>query len=676
MGASAARSLGQIGPYELLRKLATGGMSEIYEARRAGPHGFSKRIALKSILPQLLTDPELVGMFIDEARLCAQLSHPNIVQVFDFGEADGQLYMAMELVDGTTCAQLVREVATRKETVPVDLTLFIGLAIARGLEHAHEARDESGRLLRLIHRDVSPGNVLISRSGAIKLGDFGIARAASLERRTEQGQLKGKLGYMSPEQVLGRELDEKTDQFSAGIILAEMLIGRPLFGGGRDIDILVRIRDADLSRLAKHGAHIPEDVRAILLRALSRRSEDRFPTTRAFVEAIENVMRRAGLAVRPASLASYLERLGLVRSFGAAGPSNESDRTRPGPALARTEPREPPSVRPYMPLPASFFRIAEPEPHEPRNPRFRVMLPSGETGPMPIADIARLFAMGRIDGTTMIAEEHRPFRPAAEIAELERLCASAELRWGEPSPQSPVEHFSIDRREWPARLVELMLARKTGLLSVHRGSQRKRVHFVDGVPESVASSQASELLGSLLIAAGTVSPDTVERAMALSLRHGSRLGDALVGLGELRPVALGRALVIQRRRSFVELLSWRDGAASFYHGVLCYEEETLPELVPPLDLVAQGIAEGYSAEELAGLMEPLFEATIAPVLRAPIGLGSLRLSGPMVAVIEGIDEPRRCGAIIERAVRKGVATIEEAHRALFLGLSMKMLVVR
>lgn len=649
-------------------------MSEIYEARRAGPHGFSKRIALKRILPQLLADPELVGMFIDEARLCAQLSHPNVVQVFDFGEADGQLYMAMELVDGTTCARLVREVAVRRKTVPVGLTLFIGLAIARGLEHAHEARDEDGKPLRLIHRDVSPGNVLISRSGAIKLGDFGIASAAFFERRTEEGQLKGKLGYMSPEQVLGRELDERTDQFSTGIILAEMLIGRPLFGGGREIDILVRIRDADLSRLAKYGAHIPDDVRAILLRALSRRSDDRFPTTRAFVEAIENVMRRAGLGVRPATLATYLEQLGLVDGFASNARSQEVERASLRPALARTEPREPSHTRPYAFLPASFFRVAEPEQHQARRQTwYRVMLPSGEVGPIPLAEVARLFATGCIDGASSVAEEHRPFRPARELSQLERLCISAELRWGEPSTEGAVERFAIDRREWPARLVELMLARRTGLLSVRRGAQRKRIHFVDGVPESAASTQPSELLGSLLIAAGTVPSGAVEQAVTLSLRHGSRIGDALVGLGALRPVALGRALVIQLRRSVVELLSWREGEVSFYDGVRCPEEETLPELVPPLDLVAQGIAEGYAAAEIASLLEPLLEATIAPVHRAPIGLASLRLSGPMTAVIERIEGPGRGAEIVERAVREGVATLEEAQRALFLGLSMKML---
>lgn len=676
MGAYAVSSLGFLGPYELVRRLATGGMSEIYEARRAGPHGFSKRIALKRILPHLLTDPELVRMFIDEARLCAQLSHPNIVQVFDFGEEHGQLYMAMELVDGTTCAHLVREVATRRETVPVGLTLYIGLAIARALEHAHEARDEQGKPLRLIHRDVSPGNVLISRSGAVKLGDFGIARAAFRERRTEQGQVKGKLGYMSPEQVLGRELDERTDQFSAAIIMAEMLIGRPLFDGGRDIEILLRIRDADLSRLAKYGAHIPEDVRAVLLRALSRRPEDRFPTTRAFVEAIENVMRRAGIVLRPATLAAYLDRLGLVKGI-APSALPDGERGRMGPALARTEPREPPSARPYAFIPASFYQVAEPQEDKPQQTWFRVMLPAGELSPIPVGELAKLFATGAIDGSTMIAQRHGPYRPAREFAQLDRLLNAAKVRWGEPVPIGSVERYTISRREWPARLVELMLERRTGLLSVRRGRRRKRVYFVEGVPESVASSQPNELLGSLLVAAGTVTPGVVENAVTLSVKHGSRLGDVLVGMGALRPVALGRALVTQLRRSIVELLSWPEGASvTFFEGVRCYEEETLPELFPPLGLVAQGIAEGYPSAEIASLLEPWLESDIVPVHRAPIGLGSLRIPGPMASVIEGIDGPRRCAEILADVVRNGIATEEEAQRAIFLGLSMKMLTVR
>ena len=168
----------RLGPYELLQKLATGGMAEIYVARREGPHGFSKRIALKRILPQLAADPEFVAMFIDEARLCAQLTHPNLVQVFDFGEEAGELYMAMELVEGTTAAKVARAAAARGEPVPTEVALQIALSVGRGLAHAHEASDDEGRPLGLIHRDVSPGNILISGSGNAEIAQFHRSRAA------------------------------------------------------------------------------------------------------------------------------------------------------------------------------------------------------------------------------------------------------------------------------------------------------------------------------------------------------------------------------------------------------------------------------------------------------------------------------------------------------------------
>jgi serine/threonine protein kinase len=188
----------RLGPYELLRRLATGGMAEVYLARRAGPHGFQKLVAVKRILPQFASDNDFVAMFVDEARVCARLGHPNIVQVFDFGEHDGELYMAMEYVDGTTGARLIRAAAGRGDEIPLDVALHVALSVLRALEYAHNARDEDGKPLDLVHRDVSPGNVLIDRSGAVKLTDFGIARAAEIERRTDAGQLKGKLGYMYP----------------------------------------------------------------------------------------------------------------------------------------------------------------------------------------------------------------------------------------------------------------------------------------------------------------------------------------------------------------------------------------------------------------------------------------------------------------------------------------------
>src|SRR5271165_2792447 len=313
----------RLGPYELLRRLATGGMAEVYLARRAGPHGFQKLVALKRILPQFARDPDFVAMFVDEARVCARLAHPNIVQVFDFGEQDGELYMAMEYVDGTTVARLVRAAAGQGEELSLEVCLHITLSILHALDYAHNARDDEGKLLELVHRDVSPGNVLIDRTGAVKLTDFGIARAAEIERRTDAGQLKGKLGYMSPEQVVGRELDARSDIFTLGIVLAEMLILRPLFSGGKELDVLLRIRDADLTAIDRATGRVPDDVRSVLFRALSRDPALRWPTAAAFADALEDVMRRRRLQVGPSRLATLIEKLGLVAGLDGEPDSDE-----------------------------------------------------------------------------------------------------------------------------------------------------------------------------------------------------------------------------------------------------------------------------------------------------------------------------------------------------------------
>ena len=182
-------------------------MAEVYVAQRAGPRGFAKRFAVKRILPELSQDARFVAMFCDEARICAALCHPNIVQVVDFGEANGELFMAMEFVDGVSLARLLRSVSARRERFPRAIALHIAHEVLRGLAFAHEAQDEHGRPLGIVHRDVSPGNVLIGRAGDVKLGDFGIVRSEFVDRRTYPGELKGKVGYMSPEQVMGTDVD-------------------------------------------------------------------------------------------------------------------------------------------------------------------------------------------------------------------------------------------------------------------------------------------------------------------------------------------------------------------------------------------------------------------------------------------------------------------------------------
>ena len=228
-------------------------MAEVFVATRPGPHGFNKRFAVKRILPELARDARFVAMFCDEARICAGLSHPNIVQVVDFGESDGEVFMALEYVDGVSLARLLRAVAAARRRFPVPVALFIAHEVLRALDFAHSAYDEQGRSLGIVHRDVSPGNVLIGRAGEVKLGDFGILLSAFVDRRTYPGELKGKVGYMSPEQAMGGAVDRRSDLFALGIVLAEMLLARPLFSGQK------RVRDPDEDSPGRHQE--PRQVR-------------------------------------------------------------------------------------------------------------------------------------------------------------------------------------------------------------------------------------------------------------------------------------------------------------------------------------------------------------------------------------------------------------------------------
>jgi serine/threonine protein kinase len=303
-----------LGPYELGERLGLGGMAEVFVAYRGGPHGFAKKVALKRILPELAQDPRFVAMFCDEARISAPLCHPNIVQVIDFGESQGELFMAMEYVEGVSLAKLLRYVSGRRERFPLGAALFIAHEVLSGLSFAHSACDENGNPLHIVHRDVSPGNVLIGRAGDVKLADFGIVRSAYVDRRTYPGELKGKVGYMSPEQVMGVEVDPRSDLFTVGIILSEMLIARPLFSGQNEFDILTKIYEADISAIERYGADLSPSVRDVLRQALAKAPTDRFESARDFADALRRLAHVAQIAMDDSELVPWLSALGVLPS--------------------------------------------------------------------------------------------------------------------------------------------------------------------------------------------------------------------------------------------------------------------------------------------------------------------------------------------------------------------------
>jgi eukaryotic-like serine/threonine-protein kinase len=661
----------RLGPYELLRRIATGGMAEVYLARRGGPHGFKKIVAVKRILPQYARDPDFVAMFVDEARVCARLGHPNIVQVFDFGEQDGELYMAMEYVDGTTGARLIRAAASRGEDVSLDVCLHITLSVLRALECAHGARDDNGKPLALVHRDVSPGNVLIDRSGAVKLTDFGIARAAEIERRTDAGQLKGKLGYMSPEQVVGRELDARSDLFTVGIVLAEMLILRPLFSGGKELDVLMRIRDADVSPIDRTSTKVPDDVRSALFKALARDPNLRWPNAAAFAEAIEDIVRRRRLQVGPSKLAAFVEKLGLV-----AGPDVEEETRETGAPTAQIESDT--SLRIVVP-----DELRDPEPSRPSVPPseprsvsptiYRVQREDGMiVGPLALPRLIEMFATGEVGGRCSIARENARFKPATAYPELARFMSSPALKWDADLPADAIDRGVLDPARLPTRLFHLAVRRETGALVLRDGTRKKRIFFVEGSPECVTSTEKRELLGEFLIHRGQVLRMELEMALAMLPRFGGRLGDALVGIGVLRPIELFRAVHDQTQERLLETFRMKKGEIAFARSVRS-QEETFPLGVDTYELIGRGIRHGYSYEELQSMLSPCHEEVLEPVSAPPVRLEMFRLPDPEAQVIEAVTGKTTLGKLVAQLTADGRADPEEIFRAVFLGLACELL---
>jgi serine/threonine-protein kinase len=661
----------RLGPYELIERIATGGMAEVYLSRRAGPHGFQKVVAVKRILPQLAMDPDFVAMFIDEARVCARLAHPNIVQVFDFGEHDDELYMAMEYVDGTTAARLVRAAASRGEEVPLEAALYIALSVLRGLDYAHNARDDEGRPLDLVHRDVSPGNVLIDRSGAVKLTDFGIARAAEIERRTDAGQLKGKLGYMSPEQVVGKELDARSDLFTTAIVLAELVMLRPLFSGPNEIEVLMRIRDADLTVIDRAGSRVPDDVKTILMRAMARDRAHRYPTAAAFAEALEEVLRRRRLHVGPGKIANWIERLGLTTSSrGEAEESLRNTGTTANVAIGSVPPAATTIPPPGASTPLATASGAPSNPNEARDVApaiYRAKMPGGPTfGPLSYPRLVELFVTGGIDHRALVSRETSPFRDAASYADLSRFVQSPAFRWDEGVFTAQNEVTLVDRILLPTHLFRLALRRETGALYLRDGAKRKKIYVVEGVPEFVVSSEKAELFGEHLIAGGQVLRMEVEMALAMLPRFGGRLGEALCGLGVLRPIELFRAVQRQMQVRYREVFRWRRGEFAFVRGARSHEE-TFPLGIDSFELVLQGVREAYLLVELEAMLAPLIDDPLEPVVPLPVRIEAFRFSDAEENVIKSI-QPGSTITSVTVASRR-FATKEESYRALLCALS-------
>ncbi len=312
-----------IGRYEILERLGEGGMGEVFLARTRGVQGFEKPVVVKRLLPKLAHSPKLVALFVAEAKLAARLQHRNVVQVHDLGEDHGSLFIVMEYVAGTDLAHLLRTTVAKNVALPVWFSLHAAIEMLGGLACLHDATDERGRRLNAVHRDVSPANVFVSFSGDVKLGDFGVAKSELRDDQTRAGEVRGKIAYLSPEQIIGRNFDARADLFSAAIVLWECLAQRRLFGGRPDYQSILAITQGPRPPPSEYNPRVTPELDALLAKALSVDPNDRFQSALELQRAIADIQQRYQHVVVSTDVRDLLLRLSANAKMPPDAPPSE-----------------------------------------------------------------------------------------------------------------------------------------------------------------------------------------------------------------------------------------------------------------------------------------------------------------------------------------------------------------
>jgi eukaryotic-like serine/threonine-protein kinase len=354
----------EFGSYKVYEQLGIGGMASVHVAESRSGGGFRKRVALKRLLPHAAEDPELVRLFIDEARLSRYLKHANIAQTYDFGKVGDTYFMAMELVQGPTLTQLVRQTKKTIGAIPFPITMNILIQVLDALDYAHNLKDEKGKPLRIIHRDVSPPNIIVSNTGSVKLLDFGVAKAASQTSNTQVGTVKGKFSYMAPEYLKGK-LDSRCDLWAVGVIAHELLTNRQLFDAKDDFTVIQRVQEARIDPPSKKNADVPPDLDAVVMTALEREPGHRWQSAAAMRTALANAAAELDTVVTNQQLLEWVEWAFAQRPAGEGSDLSQLIKVleKPSRPAIRVVPDKPKAQPPPIPKPTAKAQHAFPTPH-------------------------------------------------------------------------------------------------------------------------------------------------------------------------------------------------------------------------------------------------------------------------------------------------------------------------
>ncbi|RME28770.1 MAG: DUF4388 domain-containing protein [Deltaproteobacteria bacterium] len=629
----------KFGKYLLVEKIATGGMAEIFKAKSYGVSGFEKTIVIKRILPAYSDDREFIDMLIDEAKICASLQHANIVQTFDLGRLQNRYYIAMEYVHGVDLASVLGRLRKAKMRLPVELCCFIMSEALNGLDYAHRSTGPDGEPLNIVHRDFNPSNILLSFLGEVKVADFGIARARRRNTKTMAGGLKGKLGYLSPEQVMEMPLDARSDIFTAGITLWEMLTCRRLFKGKNELEVLLQMRDAKVPDPRVHVTELNEQLVEIVMKALKKDREQRWRSAREFREALDDYLFERGIKVTQTHLESYLKHLFADR-------------------LEQEKQKE---------------RTAKVEKTREAPPRYWVRSPGrGTRGPVELAELIDMLSDGELPHNSQILREGETWVPLHKVPELEvHLSRLPSTEESDPNAMATYRGL-LAEVSVPKLFYRLAIAKENGRLVLTRPGVKKEVYLRNGMPEFVKSNVSEEMLGEYLVAKGVITAEQRDEAVAAMRGFSGRLGDTLIGLGILQPHEMFEHLQNQVREKLLEVFSWTTGSYRFYAGQT-YSGEVLPLKVGSYALIAEGVREFIPLQMLQARYRPFMDREIERIHNPYLGIEQLKLNAREQRVLDSIAEQRTLRKLLSLGGSDRQQFSEAVYRTVYLLEELEML---
>lgn len=611
-------------------------MAEVFRALEPRSAGEPRVVVLKRMLPHIASQAESHEMFAEEARLGSQISHPNVVHVLGHGEVDGQPFLTLEYVPGCDLWGLNRRLRLEGKSLSHDLVVFIVRQLLAGLEAVHCARDEEGAGLGIVHRDVSPSNVLISVHGDVKLADFGIAKANLSPIRAEApcGRTNGKLGYLAPEQVSGGTVDKRADLFSAAVIAAELLMRRPLFAGGSELAVLLAIRDAEVHPFIEFLPQLPEGLGLVILKALAANVDERPPTARAFWAALEPWQTRPEPVLR-AELASIVGAL----AFDSSRPRRTSADAMPRVTLGPT------SLAPGAERPVTNAAPLE----------YTIQKPNGATvGPLSYAKVIESVATGQVTGEDSVSIAGGDFRPLSHLKDLYRHLPASRMTPTTTrinSAAEPKRTADFDRGGFVAAMAKTLVSKSTGLWLCEQGGVRKEVYTENGVPSFVTSNLAGELLGEYLVKRQVINRSELDMALAVMPRFEGKLGDTLVALGLVEPLELFQHIGQQVRDKLIELFTWTSGTATFYEGV-APPSSGFPLRMNPWKLLDDGLKLRFAAGLEDELLVQRAEHWIVQVDRIDTAVVTASLPNDVKSVLHECKMPVPVDQIVQLLARR------------------------